>query len=335
MPKTVKTAVIGIITTAALIMPLAFAGPASAAESTAPTITEFTVSSATFYPTDHDGYPDGVTFNGRASVGTSRLQPFLFLEHHCPQLDRRHDRRGQRPRAELLGGTWEWDGKDLNGIPVPVGTYTATLTVTNPETSEQDDTRPAGRLQAGAAKTTPVIRQFTASPTTFFPTVRDGSRDGVTFNGWSDIIDTEEWVSQTWNITIRNASGGKVAERNGVDPDWEDAHWSWKGLVLNGNSVRVGTYAATFTVTNTTTGEIDTARRTLTATSDTIYRRSIKSHRGVNTSARSHSANCYIDPAWYKAGSLELDCWGGQKPWPAGQLRPAEWRPQRVLERDR
>ena len=77
MPKTVKTAVIGIITTAALIMPLAFAGPASAAESTAPTITEFTVSSATFYPTDHDGYPDGVTFNGRASVGTSRLQPFL------------------------------------------------------------------------------------------------------------------------------------------------------------------------------------------------------------------------------------------------------------------
>ena len=135
----------------------------------------------------------------------------------------------------------------------------------------------------------------------------------MTFNGWSDIIDTEEWVSQTWNITIRNASGGKVAERNGVDPDWEDAHWSWKGLGLNGNSVRVGTYAATFTVTNTTTGEIDTARRTLTATSDTIYRRSIKSHRGVNTSARSHSANCYIDPAWYKAGSLELDCWGGRE----------------------
>ena len=157
---------------------------------------------------------------------------------------------------------------------------------------------------------TPVILEFTASPNPFWPTVRDGYKDGVKFSGRSDKLPTP--ADQSWQIVVRNSSGGKVAERAGLHPHWGDGiGWSWNGKDLNGNPVTAGTYTATFIVTNLETGQRATAAQTLTAKSSTNYKRITRSHEGVDTSYRSRSADCYIRRDSFDPGSLELDCWGG------------------------
>lgn len=303
----IKTALIGLTTLSAVVMPLAFAGPASAVEPTTPTIDWFYVTPETFYPDASwaSSLPTEATFNARITDGEDGY-PNSSLSWNITVRGATGTTVAER-NGSASDVAWEWDGKDLNGSPVPVDTYTATLTATNPATGEVAEATTV--VHARAVSTVPEIRKFTASPTTFFPTVRDGYRDGVSFTGWSNEIETRDWPEQSWNITIRNANGVKVAERSGMYPDWDGAHWDWKGKDLNGNPVKVGTYKATFTVTNTMTGEEDTATLTLTATSDTIYRKVERSHTGVQTSSRSRSSHCYIY-AW-DSNTLALDCWGG------------------------
>ena len=169
-----------------------------------------------------------------------------------------------------------------------------------------------------ATATTPDIYQFSASPGTFYPTVRDGFRDGVDFNGEANPVastDPDSWedARQEWSIVIRNSRGVKVAEKSGNEPDNGNLYWRWSGKKQStGMPVPVGTYQAVLTVTNTETNETDTATRTLYAKSDTVNKRITKTRNGTDTSARSHSSSCYIDRDW-GTSHLELDCWGGRE----------------------
>lgn len=166
-----------------------------------------------------------------------------------------------------------------------------------------------------ASSTTPVIKSYSATPKEFYPTVRDGFRDSVSFVGWSNTVyagdDSGDGVRQTYNITIRNANSRKVAEHDGRHPDW-DFVWTWSGRdQRTGEPVPVGRYTAKLTVTNTQTGETDKATHTLYAKSDTVNRRITMSRTGTDTSARSHTSSCYIDRDW-GTSHLNLDCWGGR-----------------------
>ncbi len=102
-----------------------------------------------------------------------------------------------------------------------------------------------------------------------------------------------------------------MAERNGTDADNGGIWWDWRGKSQStGLPVHTGTFKATLTVTNDETGESDTAVRNLTAKSDTINKRVTKTHRGTQTSSRSHARSCYVTgDSWDH--SLNLDCWGG------------------------
>jgi hypothetical protein len=155
--------------------------------------------------------------------------------------------------------------------------------------------------------TTPVITAFTASPATFYPTVRDGFLDRVTLVGSSDSIE----LQRSWDFTIRNANGVTVAERSGTATGWSSVSEHWDGRNLTGNLVSAGTFKATFTVTNLDTSEAATATRILYVKSDTIYKHITRSRTGVQTSARSHSTSCYTYRLSF--GSLKLDCWGGRE----------------------
>jgi len=170
-----------------------------------------------------------------------------------------------------------------------------------------------------ATEITPGIASFTASPQTFYPTVRDGFRDDVLFDGsFTEIYDeqTGNYASLPWTITIRNSAGGKVAERAGRTDgnNWDNSfYWNWGGKNQStGLPVRVGTFKATLTVTDPATGETATANKTLYAKSDTVNKRITKSRLGSNTSARSRTSGCYIN-AYYYDGTLNLDCWGGRQ----------------------
>jgi subtilisin family serine protease len=175
----------------------------------------------------------------------------------------------------------------------------------------------AGAPSAPGGSTTPVITGFNADPSTFYPTVRDGYRDGVDFDGRASIDYQDENGAHNegtpvWNITIRNSSGAKVAEQDGEDA-MDGLSWHWDGKNQNtGNPVAVGTFKATLTATNSDTGETATEVVTLTSKSDTVARRTTKSRTGIDTRARSHSSSCYINREW-DTSHLTLDCWGGRQ----------------------
>lgn len=168
-----------------------------------------------------------------------------------------------------------------------------------------------------ATGSTPYIKRLDTNLETFYPTVRDGYRDGVTFSGRAAFIEYEDesgdWITddrQSWNVTVRNSNGSKVAERSGNSAEW-GLRWYWNGKSQRtGEPVRVGKYKATLTVTNEETGETRTATKTVTATTDTVDRRMTLSRSGTNTSSRSHSGSCYFSGFY---GSLDLDCWGGRQ----------------------
>ena len=76
--------------------------------------------------------------------------------------------------------------------------------------------------------TAPSVSRFNATDE-FFPTVRDGYKDSVTFNGSAAKVEylvEDEWgdywetANQDWNITVRNSNGGKIWEKDGNDPTY-------------------------------------------------------------------------------------------------------------------
>ena len=166
-----------------------------------------------------------------------------------------------------------------------------------------------------ATTTTPTITKFNQNVDTIYPTVRDGFRDSVTFTGDAQNLrdESNHNVRQTWNITVRNANGRKIASHDGTLRTWDNIRWTWNTKNQSTSTpVPTGKYKATLTVTNDETGETDTAATTLHATSDTVNRRITKSRTGVDTSARTRTHSCYIDRDW-GTSHLSLDCWGGRQ----------------------
>jgi hypothetical protein len=105
--------------------------------------------------------------------------------------------------------------------------------------------------------------------------------------------------------------GRVVGEHSGRNSDW-GASWTWSGRNRwTGNPVGVGGYNAVLTAVNADTGESDTARVHLTATSDTVVRRITKHLNGNQRGSAAHSSSCYVRP-WSYDGTLDLDCWGGR-----------------------
>lgn len=167
-----------------------------------------------------------------------------------------------------------------------------------------------------ATETTPVITDFSARPATFYPTVRDGYRDGVEFNGMAESVFTDgyvDYVDQDWSIVIRNSRGVKVAEKSGHNPDAGDIFWMWSGKRQStGVPVPVGTYTAVLTVTNTETGETDTATRTLYARSGVVNKRVTQTRAPRDTTTRSARGCAIHNGSWDSARDLHLDCVGGK-----------------------
>jgi len=183
-------------------------------------------------------------------------------------------------------------------------------------------------ITSGAAQadeyTTPSINEFGASPSTFYPTVRDGYRDGVGFTFSANPIDSDgEYDSyftaeQHWSIVVRNSSGNKVASHTGSGRgNYEDADeydltgsWNWNGRNLSGVPVHAGTFTANLTVTNEQTGEHDIATRTITARRAYVTTQHTVRKSGSAATSVSHSSDCYADRDYYDH-TLDLDCWGG------------------------
>jgi len=171
---------------------------------------------------------------------------------------------------------------------------------------------------AAGYTSSPSIYSFTSNMTDFYPTVRDGYRDGVRFTADADVIygenaDTDDAVPQTWTVVVRNSSGTKMASYSETDADnWNDAggSWLWNGRNLAGAPVRTGTYKATLTVRNDDTRETDTATRTVYAKTSTTYPRATVSRDGIASTHRARTSSCYIDGYTYSR-ELDLDCWGG------------------------
>jgi len=169
----------------------------------------------------------------------------------------------------------------------------------------------------------PSIEIFSVDHGRFYPTVRDGYRDGVHFLLSGDPVNSQDpnndtyYAQQQLSVVVRNSAGATVAkhsEYRTVDDGWAvTAFWNWNGKNHAGTSVRAGTYTATARVTNTETGETDTATRTLTAKHGYVTTTHTKARDGYNTSSRVRRGDCVLSRnPWFEGpNSLYLDCRGG------------------------
>jgi len=167
--------------------------------------------------------------------------------------------------------------------------------------------------------TRPVIDSFTASPSTFYPTLRDGYRDGVGFDSYTEAPQSADgyygnYATLKWTINVRNTDGGVIASRSGTSDSNDpvaSARWSWNGKNQHtGLPVRIGTFRSTLTLTNTETGESDTATRILYAKRALLNSHHTWTWNGDQALATSHSSSCYADKYSYNH-TLDLSCWGG------------------------
>jgi hypothetical protein len=170
---------------------------------------------------------------------------------------------------------------------------------------------------AQAAVTVPTITRFNHNPDTFYPTVRDGFRDTVTFTAHAANLVDEfgDPVSQTWNINIYNADGHRVASTAGTVREWRDIRWTWNTKnQRTGNPVPTGRYKAVLDVVNDDNGDGDTMTSALWAKTDTVNKRITKSRTGVQTSSRWRRGDCQVTRDGWLDGpsSLYLDCRGGK-----------------------
>jgi len=186
------------------------------------------------------------------------------------------------------------------------------------------------------SSTIPSIHTSGGDPETFYPRIRDGYRDGVRFVAYgAPIVDRatgndypqDLTTPQAWSIVVRNSSGYRVAshsETTGENDDpnwWVGGEWYWNGKNLAGVPVGVGTFKVTTTMTNTETGEKDTAVDTVYAKTAMTYPRTTKVRHPGLTSSRARTTSCRIDDVYVGADDdqglpwgweLDLDCWGGR-----------------------
>lgn len=189
--------------------------------------------------------------------------------------------------TEFTGTLAEWD---------VVPDATNTLSVRHWETGRSSSVT----FQVASA---PQIYQASASPQTFYPTVRDGFRDGTLLTFAVD------GSPSTARMVVRNAAGRAVRSWSWSDVGYGDSvSRTWDGKNAAGKLLPLGWYTVGFSASN----EVGTD----TVTRDVrIHRRRVELTRnpskwGVQTSSRSRRGNCSTYPAG--GGALALDCWGGR-----------------------
>ncbi|WP_262851127.1 FlgD immunoglobulin-like domain containing protein [Mumia quercus] len=129
--------------------------------------------------------------------------------------------------GDLLPGAASatWDARTATGMPVPDGTYVATLRAAGSETPLADTSNVRVNLVAPRATVAPAV-----SATSVFPWT-DGYRDAVTITGPAPVTETGANAS----IQVLNAAGTVV---------WSAAGSSarWTGRTSNGSIAPAGTY---------------------------------------------------------------------------------------------
>lgn len=187
-------------------------------------------------------------------------------------------------------------GRTTIAVPVVnhVGTYTFTL-----EDSDFYGSYDEIRFRVAAP---PRLSSATASPSTFFPVVRDRYRDSVRF-----AFRTNTPLSAV-GYEVRD-SAYKVVTRGRIGARGTGVvSWSWNGRTANGAVLPTGSYTIKATALTAAEG------RTLTVVSPRITSRTaiIKQRvqlvrYGDDPSSLSNTDSCFVSEY---DGTLDLDCWG-------------------------
>lgn len=154
----------------------------------------------------------------------------------------------------------------------------------------------------------PQIRNLRASPSEFYPRVRDGYRDAVqlSFGARAD-------TSKTMRVT--NAEGRTVYSKTLRACRWCDLDYyresiAWRGVNNAGNTVPVGRYRVAIT-SEPADGQAATASQRVTVKTAVVTKRKRIWRDGYYTSGHSRSRNCGVQ--WWEYDlTVDLDCWGGK-----------------------
>ncbi len=138
-----------------------------------------------------------------------------------------------------------------------------------------------------------------ASPTTFYPIVRDGYRDRVGFT-----VTLNQHAAVT--TIVRNSAGRAVRILS------QELHRGrrtvyWNGLTGSGAKVPAGRYRITLEA-QSGAGESRSVSRVVTVATAVVTRTATK-RRSATQGSPATRGSCYIT---WEDGSAELDCWGGR-----------------------
>jgi hypothetical protein len=139
-------------------------------------------------------------------------------------------------------------------------------------------------------------------PADFYPLVRDRFRDSTN-------IAYRLNMPARVRVEVLDADGRVVRREDLGNRDGRRLQWRWDGRNNVGDTVGVGRYRIRLTATDSN-GYNGTLTRAVKVVTDTVTRSGRLSRNGKQTSSRSRSSSCYVDP--YYDGSLSLDCWGGK-----------------------
>lgn len=143
------------------------------------------------------------------------------------------------------------------------------------------------------------LRDLAASPSTFYPTVRDGYRDSVRLT-WSASLPA------TSVVTVRD-SANRVVWRTSVSRSAAGTSSAvWNGRSSSGAKVPVGTYKLAVTGTGDN-GSKDVLNGSVKVASDTVTDTRTLTRSGTGTSKRLRSGDCYFR-SYY--AELSIDCVG-------------------------
>ena len=144
----------------------------------------------------------------------------------------------------------------------------------------------------------PNVSVYYATPSTFFPHVRDGYLD-KTLLEWSSFNGGPEPAK----LEILNSSGRAVVTRS-VSPT---GSWSWRGERDSGGIAPAGTYTARVTVANAV-GQIGFAETPIRVAHRRVWSPVQVARKGDQTSRRREGRGCQTAGG---AGVLHMDCVGG------------------------
>ena len=236
------------------------AAPAQAATETTPTITKFNQNLDTFYPRVRDGFRDSVRF----TVDAKNL--WDEFDNKIPQSWNVTVRNAEGRTVASHDGNvptyysarWTWNTKNqFTGAPVATGRYTATLTVTNDDTSETD------RATAVLHAVTDTVNKRITKSRSGTDTSARSHRGSCYLNSFYGSLDID-----CWGGIEGVARYGFTLPRNARNVDWGMS--GTRGCCSNGRVIKTGNrpsathFDVRIKVTNWAAYEVHRARVTYT-----------------------------------------------------------------------